>query len=160
VSADQTLTWHSFSLTSAQDSASALDAASAAHGRCPDAVFLCAGASKPGFFIEEDEASLRAGMDSAYWVQAWTALAAAKRMVRDGVRGKIAFVSSVVGYMSIAGYSNYAPGKHALRGSFHASHPASVAQDMQVWPRHSAASFACTTSACTSASRARSSARC
>ena len=43
-------------------------------GRCPDAFFLCAGASRPGFFIEQDEASLRHGMEQTYYAQAFTAL--------------------------------------------------------------------------------------
>ena len=38
-------------------------------------------------------------------------------MVRDGVKGKIVFVSSVLGYFSIVGYAPYAPGKFALRGA-------------------------------------------
>jgi 3-dehydrosphinganine reductase len=38
-------------------------------------------------------------------------------MVRQDVKGKIAFMSSVLGYMSIIGYSTYSPGKHALRGT-------------------------------------------
>ena len=37
-------------------------------------------------------------------------------MIRDGVKGKIVFVSSVLGYFSIVGYSPYSPGKFALRG--------------------------------------------
>lgn len=37
-------------------------------------------------------------------------------MVRQGVRGKIVFCTSILGYMSIVGYSAYSPGKHALRG--------------------------------------------
>jgi 3-dehydrosphinganine reductase len=37
-------------------------------------MFLCAGKSTPGFFVEEDEDSLRKGMDNGYWVQAWTSL--------------------------------------------------------------------------------------
>jgi 3-dehydrosphinganine reductase len=44
--------------------------------------------------------------------------AACKRMVRDRSRGKIVFVSSLLGYMGIIGYSSYTPGKHALRGGF------------------------------------------
>lgn len=55
-------------------------------------------------------------MDETYWVQAWTALAAAKRMAREGVRGRIVFVASVLAYFSIVGYSTYSPGKFALRG--------------------------------------------
>lgn len=43
---------------------------------------------------------------------------ATKMMVRDRKQGKIVFVSSTLGFMSILGYSSYAPGKHALRGWF------------------------------------------
>ncbi|KAJ7638874.1 hypothetical protein FB45DRAFT_904117 [Roridomyces roridus] len=115
--ADQKLHYYSFSLNEADASSQALDAVCAAHGgRSPDALFLCAGSSAPRFFVEETEASLRKGMDTAYWVQAWTALAAAKRMVRERFSGKIVFCSSFLGYMSIIGYASYSPGKHALRG--------------------------------------------
>lgn len=71
-------------------------------------------------------------MDETYWVQAWPALVctpsfaiananrhvqtASKRMVAEGVKGKIVFVSSVLGYFSIVGYSTYSPGKFAVRG--------------------------------------------
>ncbi|KAF8897594.1 oxidoreductase [Infundibulicybe gibba] len=113
----QILKSYSYSLNEAESSAAALDAASDDHdGKCPDAVFLCAGASRPGFFVEEDEASLRLGMDNGYWVQAWSALAAAKRMARERSPGKIIFVSSFLGYMSLVGYASYSPAKHALRG--------------------------------------------
>jgi 3-dehydrosphinganine reductase len=72
---EQVLKAYSFSLTDAASSAAALEAACQAHeGRNPDAVLLCAGASTPGFFVEEDEQSLRKGMDDGYWVQAWSAL--------------------------------------------------------------------------------------
>ncbi|KAG6890560.1 hypothetical protein C0992_000568 [Termitomyces sp. T32_za158] len=72
---NQILKAYSFSLDDAESSASALEAACSGNGdRCPNAVFLCAGASRPGFFVEQDEASLRKGMDNGYWVQAWSAL--------------------------------------------------------------------------------------
>ncbi|KAJ7781176.1 oxidoreductase [Mycena metata] len=113
----QKLKSYSFSLNEAESASAALEAVCAAHdGRCPDAIFLCAGTSTPGFFVEETEASQRKGMEMAYWVQASTALAAAKRMVRDRCAGKIVFTSSILGYMSFIGYSSYSPGKHALRG--------------------------------------------
>ncbi|KAJ7754251.1 oxidoreductase [Mycena maculata] len=116
-SPDQKLLSYSYSLNEAEAASAALEADCAAHdGRCPDAIFLCAGTSTPGFFVEETEASLRKGMEMTYWVQAWTALAAAKRMARDRVPGRIVFVSSLLGYMSIVGYASYSPGKHALRG--------------------------------------------
>ena len=35
-------------------------------------------------------------------------------MVKVRKKGKICFVSSALGYMSIVGYASYAPGKHAF----------------------------------------------
>ncbi|KAF9075727.1 oxidoreductase [Rhodocollybia butyracea] len=114
---NQVLKCYSYSLTDAEGSSAALEAASQDHGgKQPDAVFLCAGASRPGFFVEEEGDSLRKGMDDSYFVQAYSALAYTKRVVRDKARGKIVFISSLLGYMSMIGYSTYAPGKHALRG--------------------------------------------
>ncbi|KAJ7180157.1 oxidoreductase [Mycena crocata] len=113
----QKLKSYSYSINEAESASAALEAVCAAHdGRSPDAIFLCAGTSTPGFFVEETESSLRKGMEMAYWVQASTALAAAKRMARDRFAGKIVFTSSVLGYMSLVGYASYSPGKHALRG--------------------------------------------
>lgn len=37
-------------------------------------------------------------------------------MARQGVKGKIVFVSSVLAFFSIVGYSTYSPGKFAIRG--------------------------------------------
>jgi 3-dehydrosphinganine reductase len=66
---------YSFSLGSEKDSGIALTAACELHGgQSPDAVFLCAGKSTPGFFIEQDEHSLKQGMEDGYWVQAFPAL--------------------------------------------------------------------------------------
>jgi len=114
---NQVLKSYSFSLNDLASSKAALDAACEPHGnRSPDAMFLCAGKATPGFFVEEDEGSLRQGMDNGYWIQALSALAGSKRMVDSRTRGKIVFVSSVLGYMSLVGYSSYSPAKHALRG--------------------------------------------
>ena len=74
-SPEQKLKAYSYSLTDSAGSAAALQEASDDHGgKCPDTVFLCAGASHPGFFIEQDEDSLKRGMDNTYWVQALSAL--------------------------------------------------------------------------------------
>lgn len=41
-------------------------------------------------------------------------------MARNGVvEGKIVLVSSLLGFMGLVGYSQYAPMKHAIRGKFH-----------------------------------------
>ena len=134
---------YSFDTTSEKSSAEAIKACSEPFGKCPDAVFMCAGASRPGFFVEQDEASMRAGMEYTFYAQAFTALvccafpgkfimsvlmrgrqAAGKAMVKDGVKGKLVFFSSVLGYFSIVGYSTYSPGKFALRGTSSRSAPA------------------------------------
>ncbi|KAG5340253.1 hypothetical protein C0989_002355 [Termitomyces sp. Mn162] len=117
-SPEQKLRAYSFSLDTAQESADALCAVCEPYnGQAPDAIFACAGASKPMFFVEMEEADLIDGMTMGYWVQAWTAFAAAKLMARQERKGKIVFVSSTLGYMSFLGWSSYSPAKHALRGT-------------------------------------------
>ncbi|KAJ3762051.1 oxidoreductase [Lentinula raphanica] len=114
---NQILRSYSYSLTDPEASQAALEAASEDHDhKYPDAVFLCAGAATPGFFVEEDAKSMQKGMDNTYWIQAYTALAYAKHLARKQTQGKLVFTSSLLGYMSLIGYSTYAPGKHALRG--------------------------------------------
>ncbi|KAI1792649.1 oxidoreductase [Ganoderma leucocontextum] len=108
---------YSYAVDSEAGSAAALSAAAESHGgRCPEAIFLCAGASRPGFFIDQTEESFKAGLQMTLGAQAFTALAATKEMVRYGVKGKIVFVSSVLGLMSFVGYTPYSPGKFAIRG--------------------------------------------
>ena len=71
---DQKFAYYSHSLISAKESQEALRAVIAGHNEeVPDAVFLCAGGSKPKFFVEMSEEELVQGMDMGYWVQAWTA---------------------------------------------------------------------------------------
>ncbi|KAI0327133.1 oxidoreductase [Cubamyces sp. BRFM 1775] len=116
-SGEQIIKSYSFAVNSEAGSAAAVEAASQPHGgRCPDAFFLCAGTSRPSFWIEQNEALMRSDLDASYGAQAFTALVACKEMVKQGVKGKLVFVSSVLGYFSIVGYSTYSPGKFALRG--------------------------------------------
>jgi 3-dehydrosphinganine reductase len=71
----QILQYFSFALDTAAGAAAAVDAACVSHGGIgPDAMFLCAGACKPGFYFEMDEAKMQQGMKDGYWVQAWSAL--------------------------------------------------------------------------------------
>ncbi|KAJ3538499.1 hypothetical protein NMY22_g5142 [Coprinellus aureogranulatus] len=73
VSPSQILQARSADLFSASDAKAALDAMCEAHnGDAPDAVFSCAGSSKPMWFVEMTEQDLKDGMDYGYWVQAWT----------------------------------------------------------------------------------------
>ncbi|KAN0131424.1 3-dehydrosphinganine reductase [Lactarius tabidus] len=117
VNPNQILKSYSYSLSTQKAAVEALEAACEPHaGQSPDAVFLCAGKATPGFFIEQTEESMRNGMENSYWLAAWSAMAASKRMIRTRSKGKIIFVSSVLGYFGMIGYSTYSPGKHAIRG--------------------------------------------
>ena len=71
-------------MNTAAGAEAALEAACEAHeGRCPDAQFFMAGASTPGLFVEQDEESLKKGMDQTYWCQAWSALVSVTSLSRD-----------------------------------------------------------------------------
>ncbi|KAH8107853.1 oxidoreductase [Cristinia sonorae] len=120
-SPDQILKVYSYSVHTSAAAEASLEAACKPYGgRAPDALFLCAGTARPGFFVEQDEASLKQSFDEIYWLSAFPALAASKRIARESeseAKGKkIVFVSSVLGYFSMVGYSTYAPAKFALRG--------------------------------------------
>ncbi|KAI5121963.1 hypothetical protein M0805_002034 [Coniferiporia weirii] len=122
-SPEQTFRSHSFALNTSGGSHSALDAECRALNQesdsvvtAPDAFFLCAGSAQPGYFVESTEEQLVHSMEQAYWVQAWSAQAAMKALVRAGRPGKIVFVGSTLSLMSFMGYAPYAPGKHALKG--------------------------------------------
>ncbi|KAI0771573.1 oxidoreductase [Trametes elegans] len=132
-SPEQILRSYSFAVNSESGSAAAIKAAGEPHGgRSPDAFFLVAGASHPYFWVEETEETIRRDLDASYGAQAFTALAATKEMVRQGVKGKIVFVSSVLGYFSIVGYSTYSSGKFALRGLAEALHSELMLYDIGV----------------------------
>ena len=65
----------SFSLSTADESSKALEAACVPHGgKSPDAIFLCAGASRPKFIVDSTEQDMLQGMVEGYWVQAWSAM--------------------------------------------------------------------------------------
>ncbi|KAF4618821.1 hypothetical protein D9613_010085 [Agrocybe pediades] len=109
---------YSLPLDSGKAATTALETVCRAHGgEAPDAVIACAGSSKPMYFVEMGEEDLVNGMVNGYWIQAWTAWAAAKKMAKEHKKGaKIVLVSSTLGYMSFVGYASYSPAKHALRG--------------------------------------------
>lgn len=75
VNPNQILRAYSFSLGTQEAASEALEAACVPHGgQTPDAVFLCAGKSTPGFFIEQTEESMRNGMEDSYWPAACSAM--------------------------------------------------------------------------------------
>lgn len=65
---------YSFNLSTESGSKAAITAASKPFGgRCPDAIFLCAGAYMPVYTPGMSDDDLVAAADYAYWVQAWSA---------------------------------------------------------------------------------------
>ncbi|KZV67049.1 oxidoreductase [Peniophora sp. CONT] len=117
VSPNQVLKSYSYALDTLDGARSAYDAACAVHGDKPaDAVFMCAGSSRPGFWVEQSEEQIERGMDLTYWVAAWTSKVVADRMARAHHPGKLVLVGSVVSYFGLIGYSTYCPGKFAIRG--------------------------------------------
>ncbi|KAH9933620.1 uncharacterized protein BXZ73DRAFT_101006 [Epithele typhae] len=106
---------YSFAVNSEAGSAAALEAAYAPfNGRAPDAVFPCARSSRPGFFIEFGEESLRQGLELTYHAQAFTALASYSfaSWVQYGV-----LIACISGCDKVhVGYAAYVSGKFALRG--------------------------------------------
>lgn len=108
-----------FDLSNAEEAEKAMDAAAEPFdGKVPDHVFSCTGGAAGilGYFIELTPDQLKQSVDVNYWTAVWTARAAARRMVKQGVRGSIVLTSSVVGFFAIPGYSAYAAAKHAIRG--------------------------------------------
>ncbi|PAV20279.1 oxidoreductase [Pyrrhoderma noxium] len=120
---EQSFRFHSFPLNTASGAEAALEAESAALEQLsggslsvPDAFFLCAGSSQPGYYVEYSEEQLLHGMEQSYWVQAWSAHAAFKKLAHVRRPGKLVFVGSTLSLMSFLGYASYSPGKHALKG--------------------------------------------
>lgn len=82
----------------------------------PDVVFCCAGASRPGWFLKQSLQDFYDGMQLNYFGALHTARIYAQRMVEEGKKGRIVFISSTVGLMGMVGYAQYSPTKYALRG--------------------------------------------
>ncbi|KAL7411851.1 hypothetical protein BDY24DRAFT_364205 [Mrakia frigida] len=90
-------------------------------GKMADTVFMCAGMSLPGFFIEQDDAILTQVMNADYWTACWTAKASARLMAKQherfpsDARPKLVFVGSTLSFLNFAGYACYCPPKAAIR---------------------------------------------
>jgi short-subunit dehydrogenase len=80
-----------------------------------DVVVANAGASHPGYFLEQDVSVFRKTMESNYMGTVHLLKAAAPGMV-ERRQGQIVIVASAAAVVSFIGYSSYAPTKFALRG--------------------------------------------
>ena len=74
VNPDQQFKAYSFALNTGPESAKALQTVCSPYdGKAPDAIFMCAGASRPKYFVEMTEDEFSQGMTNGFWLQAWTA---------------------------------------------------------------------------------------
>ncbi|ORX38198.1 hypothetical protein BD324DRAFT_578063, partial [Kockovaella imperatae] len=103
-------------LITSKGASEALEEAQKRHGRYPDHYFLCAGYSRPRYFIDHTPEELQGGLDATYWTTAWTAHTACKAMVANRIKGRIVMVGSFLSYTAFVGYTSYSPGKYAVRG--------------------------------------------
>ncbi|CAO3606589.1 unnamed protein product [Mucor hiemalis] len=100
-----------------KDVVRAFDEAKVKMGRNPDFVCACAGASYPKFFLDHTMEEFERLTTLNYLGQAYVAHQAAQRMRDSNIKdGKIVFISSMLGMLSFAGWSTYAPTKYAVRG--------------------------------------------
>ncbi|CAG8453899.1 8484_t:CDS:10 [Funneliformis caledonium] len=83
-------------LTKKDESFRALNEACEKHnGKAPDFIICCAGSCKPGIFIEQDISIFEN---------------------KQGIKGKVVLVSSILGLISFIGFSQYSPTKYAIKG--------------------------------------------
>ncbi|CAG8533096.1 3174_t:CDS:2 [Paraglomus occultum] len=113
----QTITSVAADVTDHSQVVRAFDEVTAKHdGKTPDYVICCAGATHPRLFLEQPIKEFEDTMRLNYFGSLFVAHEGVKRMVHQGVKGKVVFVSSTVGFVGFVGYSEYAPTKYALRG--------------------------------------------
>lgn len=115
-SPDQKFSVIAADLGTAKAASDAFNQATTALTRVPEFVFCTAGISTPRLFLEHTPEEFEAGFRTNYFTALYTIHAAAKAMVAANVKGTIVLTSSVLGFMSFVGYSQYSPTKYALRG--------------------------------------------
>lgn len=94
-------------------------------GNPPDVVLNCAGHCIPGFYASSSVETLRDQMETVYWSSAYmshAALQAWTKPVSKDVQQRyhekprhLIFTSSVLAFLSVAGYAPYNPAKAAMR---------------------------------------------
>lgn len=88
-------------------------------GSIPDAVYCCAGAARPGMFIDLTSEELANSMKTVYDTALYFSHAALKVMANSpdklNKRRHLIYCSSTVAIFPFIGYSAYAPGKAAIR---------------------------------------------
>ncbi|KAJ1719753.1 3-dehydrosphinganine reductase [Coemansia erecta] len=104
-------------LTSYEDSMRALSEAVEKQGCGVEMLFMVAGLSNPGVFIEQTEKDLARIMDINYNGTVYTVHEVVKRLVAEKTKGAhIVFISSTLGFFGLIGYAGYCASKFAIRG--------------------------------------------
>ena len=80
-----------------------------------DALVCSAGVSRPGRFMELDDAVFRSMIDIDFYGTLWPIRAVVPDMVRKR-RGSVVGISSAAGLVGVYGYSAYGAAKFAVRG--------------------------------------------
>jgi len=101
-------------VSDAEESSAAMTRATGEFGPC-DILVTSAGVSRPGYFMELDEATFRRLMDVNYFGTLHAVRAVVPSMVARG-RGSVVGVSSAAGLIGVFGFTAYAPTKFAVRG--------------------------------------------
>ncbi|PRT55652.1 3-ketodihydrosphingosine reductase TSC10 [Wickerhamiella sorbophila] len=88
-------------------------------GEIPDIVYCCAGASRPGMFIDLSAEDLAQNMQTVYDTALYFSHAALRVMANSPdklhKRRQLVYCSSTLAVFPFIGYSAYAPGKAAIR---------------------------------------------
>eukprot|EP00158_Paraphelidium_tribonemae_P001962 Partr_v1_DN24999_c1_g1_i2_m45486 putative 3-keto-dihydrosphingosine reductase len=118
VSDNQLINYVSADVTSAKEARDAVSKAYELTGMVPKTVFTCAGASKPGLFLDQDLNEYAQGMDLNYLGTVNVIQPAVQLMVEHGESegGRVVMTSSILGLFGLVGYGQYVPTKFALRG--------------------------------------------
>lgn len=104
-------------VTDAQATADAMDQAARYHlDGGIYALFCCAGAAEPGFFIESSPSTFAQQMSLNYGGAVNCVHPVVKALMDRRIKGRIILISSTLGLTGMIGYSPYSPTKFALRG--------------------------------------------
>eukprot|EP00659_Diplonema_papillatum_P014069 gene14069-21535_t len=108
------ISWSTMDVTAIDSVEKCVAGLVAKHG-APDYLILSAGASYPGYFLEQPVEDFAKCMQLNYMGTVNVIKRTVPHMISNG-GGRIMIVSSAAGVVSLIGYGSYSPTKYALRG--------------------------------------------
>ncbi|KAI9592250.1 hypothetical protein BDF19DRAFT_407422 [Syncephalis fuscata] len=113
---EQRVQWISADVGIAEQATAALHRAKTGfNGMTPEYIFTCAGLAYPRYFVTQPLSEFEFLMQVNYMGTLYTVHEATRLMVAEGIRGKLVMVSSTLGFLGFAGYTQYSPTKYAVR---------------------------------------------